>query len=184
MPLEGWPIFLAETGESDNWLWALTVALALFLIFRLWPRTRPAVPSDPEGEADAALRIRRAADKALVELAEVGREISGRIDTKVRILNRLSKEAEAQIKRLEDLLRAAGREVPPLVGEDTTSATSSRRVAAVVDETDKAAKELHERVLQLSREGKTPAEIARLTRLAIQEIDLVLRLAAERSRNR
>ncbi len=185
MPWEEAALFLAESSDGDNWLLALTLALAVLLIFRLWPRPRPAARSDPESEADAALRIRRSADKALVELAEVGREISGRIDTKIRILNRLSKEAEAQIKRLELLLRAAGREVPPAAEEEnTSSATSSRRLATVIDEADKTARELHERVLQLSREGKTAAEIARLTRLSIQEIDLVLRLAEERSRSK
>ena len=182
MPLEHLGIFLAESGSSGDWLLALTIALALFFIFRLWPRRRLA-PSEPAGEADAAMRIRQAADKALVELAEVGREVSGRIDTKVRILNRLTKEAEAQIKRLEQLLQAAGRAVPP-AGEEAKSSSASAPRAAAVDDTHGAARELHERVLQLSREGKTPAEIARLTRLAIQEIDLVLRLAAERARSR
>jgi len=181
MPLEHLSIFLAESGSSGDWLLALTIALALFFVFRLWSRRRP-VPSEPAGEADAAMRIRQAADKALIELAEVGREVSGRIDTKVRILNRLTKEAEAQIKRLEQLLQAAGREVPPAGEEAKSSSASVPRAAG--DDIHSAARKLHERVLQLSREGKTPAEIARLTRLAIQEIDLVLRLAAERARSR
>ena len=47
--------------------------------------------------------VRSKADEILVELAEMSREINAQIDTKIRILNKLVRDAEKAIKRYEEL---------------------------------------------------------------------------------
>ncbi len=59
-------------------------------------------PSDLGRAPD--LRIRETTDRALVELLETGREISAQVDTKVRLLNKLVKDADEQATRLQTLL--------------------------------------------------------------------------------
>ncbi len=48
-------------------------------------------------------KVKNSADRILVELVETSREISARMDTKIRILNTLVKDAERAIVRLEEL---------------------------------------------------------------------------------
>lgn len=55
--------------------------------------------------------IRHAADQILIQVVETGREINGVLDTKIRVLNKLIKDAEEAARRLEALTAAAA--LPP-----------------------------------------------------------------------
>ncbi len=77
-----------------------------------------APPRDPD-EWPSHQRIRRTADKALVELVETGREISAQIDTRIRILNKLVREADEAASRLERLQGSRSGESLPEQAEST-----------------------------------------------------------------
>ena len=105
--------------------------------------------------ADDGENARRAADQALVSLADMSREINAQIDTKIRFLNRLVKEADERIDRLEALVRS---DRPAEAAPSSASSTG-----------------LHARVRELRDAGKSPAEIARATGLSLLEVSVALR---------
>jgi len=142
-------------------------------------------------DAERDAHVRRAADQALVDLLETSREISAQIDTKIRILNALVKEADAEARRLEALL---GR------GKDeslSTSAAAGGPAAAagtegakeggggeapVPGESRRGRRDLHERIALLQGQGRSAAEIARAMRLSLQEVNMVLHLISHAPR--
>ncbi|MHC4887236.1 MAG: hypothetical protein ACYTGH_19325 [Planctomycetota bacterium] len=69
-------------------------------------RQRPAEPKPVRKqweERNQQMDAQRSADAILVELVETSREISARMDTKIRILNTLIRNAERCIERMEEL---------------------------------------------------------------------------------
>jgi len=165
--------FLASTETVEPQHLALFFFVLVFSVWMARRARRPAAPvSRPEPVREAGEKVRRTADAALVELLEAGREMHAEVDTKIRLLNKLIKNADAEAKRLEALLRLARPEVLP---------------PAPPVEVQKAAEPLPElptRIAALRREGKTPAEIARELRLSITEVQLALRLASGREEGR
>ncbi|MCC8190100.1 MAG: hypothetical protein LIP77_05605 [Planctomycetes bacterium] len=169
-------------GGSGYWQLAMILAAVGFLgVFHRWRKRRtPALPRARElRERDQEPnRYRDAADKAIVEILETSRSLNAQVDAKIRVLNRLVKEAEDNIARLEAVLARAN---PPA---DAPPAATSDRAA---DSPEPAAgrervflSELHERIHRLSQEGKTDAEIARATSLSTTEVAFALAaMAAE-----
>lgn len=91
----------------------LTVILGMAIAFgiqRVMKRKREAQrPADPKPvreqweERNQQMDAQRSADAILVELVETSREISARMDSKIRILNTLIRNAERCIERMEEL---------------------------------------------------------------------------------
>ncbi|MFW5856441.1 MAG: hypothetical protein ACOCX4_01070 [Planctomycetota bacterium] len=87
-------------------LLGIGIAIAVPYIIRRNRRstTPPTEPVRNQWERQkSASRGRAEADRILVELVETSREISARMDTKIRILNTLIRDAERCIARLETL---------------------------------------------------------------------------------
>lgn len=170
----------AASGSGGYWQLALVLAgIGLLGLLARWRKARaePPPPSAKElRERDKAPnRYRDAADRALVDLIETGREIGAQVDTKIRMLNRLVKEAEEKIARLEGLLGQAGERLdnpgsaspapPPPAVPDSGGAASADSTA-----TQSFRSELHERILLLRNEGKSVQEIAKATNLSTTEV--------------
>ena len=160
---------------SSYWHLALILAAIGFLgIFARWRKRRaPQLPTaremrERDHEPD---RYRDAADKAIVELLETSRSLNAQVDTKIRMLNRLVKEAETAAAHLEKILaETRGQEVPPAeqpkTGENGASRESGRKPAPART----FVSELQERVYRLKEEGRNVAEIAKATNLSTTEV--------------
>ncbi len=179
----------AAAGAGDGggyWQLALVLAAIGFLgLFARWRKARqPAVHTAREfrDRDDDPNRYRDAADKAIVELLETSRVLNAQVDTKIRVLNRLVREAEENCARLESLLaRAAGElERPARAAAGRDGAAEASREAAPPPAEDappegpKFLSELHERVHRLKTEGGTVAEIAKATNLSTSEVEFII----------
>ena len=112
------------------------------------PRRDVAPPGQP---------LRGEGEKLLVELQEFGREIEGRLETRIQHLTRLIAEADRAIERLNARIQAVESRQAP-----------SRPDTSVRD-----------RILALSEEGRNAADIARALDLPEGEVELVLGLPRE-----
>ena len=95
-----------------------------------------------------------------MELEEFGREIEGRLETRIRHLTRLITEADRSIERLTAAVTAAEEKAGPAQGEREPLSQRGRVVA-------------------LSREGLKPAEIAEAVGLPKGEVELLLGLSKQ-----
>lgn len=172
-----WAAEAAGKNEGGGfWQLALVLAGIGFLgVFARWRKARTPKPETGREirERDREpQRYRDAADNAVVELLETSRTLNAQVDTKIRILNRLVKEAEENAVRLEKLLaEAKGVEAP---GRELEAPLAVEPAAPVSGRT-----ELQDRLLRLRRDGKTLAEIARTTNLSITEVKFALESMAE-----
>lgn len=182
-------------GESGYWQLALIMAAIGFVgLFLRWRRMRPPpmqyAKEFRERDEDPN-RYRDAADRALVELLETSRTLNAQVDTKIRMLNRLIKDAEEQCARLEGLMGLAKDAVPPANGpagaadrgarssRPTDSVrrapSASRRVIAEKNGGPHFLSDLHERIYRLREDGKTVAEIAKATNLSTTEVEFIVK---------
>lgn len=163
----------SSSGTSGYWQLALVLAaIGLLGIFTRWRKAKynPPPPARELRERDLEPnRYRDAADRALVDLLETSREISAQIDNKIRVLNRLVKDAEEQTARLERLLGLAGERHPPEERQPAEPASPPAKRAEPVPGTAFIS-ELHERIARLREEGKSVAEIAKATNLSTTEV--------------
>lgn len=176
-----WAAETAASGDgSGYWLLVLVLMGIGFLgVFARWRKhRRPVVPSAVElRERDSAPnRYRDAADAAIVELLETSRALNAQVDNKIRILNRLVKDAETHSARLEKLLAQAEGiervEIP--VRTRPTRAAEEETVICPPPTPGAFLSELHERVFMLRREGKNISEIAKATNLSTTEVRFAL----------
>ena len=101
----------------------------------------------------------------MVELQEFGREIEGRLETRVRHLTRLIAEADKAIERLNAAV--------------TVSREKSGRPA-----TEESSDPVRARIVALSREGQDPGDIAKAVGLPKGEVELVLGLELKNKADR
>ena len=149
----------------DGWLPVVIVVAALALCFVLLRRSSrraqrssaeapDAARSPHDGRERGDPRSARGDDaQVLSELKEIGREMEGRIDTRIQYLTGLLAEADRTIERL-------------------TSAVAAVRDRAVSGDDPRKAE-----ILALAREGTDPDDIARRLQLPVGEVKLVLGLA-------
>lgn len=178
----------ASSGGSNGYLNLALIlgAIGALGLFSRWRKSkRPPVPTLKElreREVNAGA-YRDAADKALVDLIETGREINAQVDTKIRFLNKLVKDAETQIRRLEEILaKANGKEsqpppqeaVPPPAAARGSTRVSRESAGKTAGDASLPRTELHERIAALRAEGKNHAEIARAANLSLVEVQLAL----------
>lgn len=199
MPPFAYMMIAAEGGTYDFrllLLLALIVLLAVLSPILVRRRNKPEAPrlGDIRKMEDDIKSVRGAADQALVDLLETSREISAQIDTKIRVLNKLVKDADDRCRKLEKLVKLADGED---VDMDETTVMDVKVVAPSADRDEKEApavpvmediskpkrtqsgrwaSKIHARIEDLDGQGKTPAEIARATNLSLQEVNLVLHM--------
>lgn len=169
-----------DGGGSGYWQLIMVVAAIGFLgLFARWRKSRaPAVPTSRElrERDEEPNKYRDAADRAIVELLETSRSLNAQVDTKIRVLNRLVKDAEENIARLETLLAEA---VALAEGEKTLpkpAAVDPAPPPAPPPEPEgpRFLSELHERIYRLRREGRNVAEIAKATNLSTTEVEFIV----------
>ncbi len=169
-------------GAASGGYWQLILILAgigFLGLFARWRKAKAPPPVDTKVFRDRDQdpnRYRDAADRAIVELLETSRSLNAQVDTKIRVLNTLIKEAETQTARLEKLLaEARGETADKGTGE---AAASQRRRTGVSGRGGAASPagrtELQERIFVLRREGKSLPEIARATNLSTTEVRFAL----------
>ena len=177
---------VAGGGGGGYWQLALVLGgIGLLGLVTRWRKLRAGPPPSTAREFRARdedpNRYRDAADRALVDLVETGREIGAQVDMKIRLLNRLVKDAEEKIARLEALLATTnGEDAVACGGGEKAGRKESPAPVAPEDAVERNAprpsgekrfmSELHERVYRLGEEGKSVAEIAKATNLSITEV--------------
>ncbi len=168
----------SQTGGTDGY-WKLALILAAIGILGLLSRWRKArVPprttaKEMRSRDEHPERYRNAADRALVELVEVGREINAQVDTKIRFLNRLIKEADDRIAKLEKL---SARAEQPVETHDAVRQESAAKTVRTSG-SRRFFSELQARVVDLHDSGRSVADIGKATGLSTVEIELALQNA-------
>ncbi len=185
-----WAGEVAEASSRDTGgYWQLALILAaiglLGLISRWRKANAPVVETAREirSRDENPNRYRDAADRAIVELLETSRTLNAEVDTKIRVLNRLVREAEEQSARLERLVAVAEKREAasgPVAAEheDTVFIPPEPRPPAPAGDAADAKptfmSDLHERVYMLHRDGKNVQEIAKATNLSTTEVGFIV----------
>ncbi len=192
--VEAWAAETAATtgqagGSGGYWQLALILAGIGFLgLFTRWRKARTPAPQTARQirqRDEEPNRYRDAADKALVELLETSRALNAQVDAKIRVLNRLVKNARDCAEKLEALLdeARAPREsaFPPTdAPQAATPAPASAAAPGDAPAGGDAPKrrfmsDLHERIYRLEQEGRSVAEIAKATNLSTTEVELFIK---------
>ena len=93
------------SGLSPFIAFAFVIGIMAFMprIIRKIRRERRALEQQETKELLNRPHIKNNADEILVELAEMSREINAQVDTKIRVLNKLIRDADRLVKRYEEL---------------------------------------------------------------------------------
>ncbi len=175
----------AATRETGGyWQLALILAAIGFLgLFARWRKARtgpPVTAKEMRARDDDPNRYRDAADKAIVELLETSRSLNAEVDGKIRVLNRLVKDAGDMIAKLEkQLAQAREAEQAGIAATRTTVVqddppAGSENDTVVLPPEPKFLSDLHERIYRLCRDGKSVAEIAKATNLSTTEVEFIV----------
>lgn len=178
----------AEAAKDTGGYWQLALilgAIGFLGLFARWRKSRMPVVNTArelrERDEDPN-RYRDTADRAIVELLETSRVLNAQVDTKIRVLNRLVKEAEENCSRLEKLLAEARGELerPAAKRISSRGEAPAPEAAAAAEDEDTVAEprflsELHERIYRLKVEGRSVAEIAKTTNLSTTEVEFIVR---------
>ncbi|MCD8140265.1 MAG: hypothetical protein LUE17_10905 [Planctomycetaceae bacterium] len=183
-------LLAAETAEAATretggyWQLALILAAIGFLgLFARWRKARTAPPvtaREMRARDDDPNRYRDAADRAIVELLETSRSLNAEVDGKIRVLNRLVKDAEDMIVRLEKrLAEARETERSGIPSTSTTVAcgdppAGSEMDTVVLPPAPKFLSDLHECIYRLRQSGRSVAEIAKTTNLSTTEVEFIV----------
>lgn len=125
------PLLAADPPWYAPWMFAAGCALLAYFLLRraytklgrrrsrggsgphLAEQPRPATAWDG-ARADTAARF----DREQVELHELGRELQGRLDSKITVLNELVAKSQQQIERLEALLDEREEQEPQIHADE------------------------------------------------------------------
>ncbi len=124
---------------------------------------RPRPPRTPRPQ-QAKQPLQGETEKLLVELQEFGREIEGRLETRIQHLTRLISEADSVIEKLNAVVAASKNDI----SEDQSEGGD--------DAAAEAKGPLKERILSLAEEGLHPHEIAETVGKPLGEVELFLGL--------
>jgi hypothetical protein len=104
------PLLFIDTTSGEGKLAAIMLLIGFaiavpYIIARVRSKVseKPTPVRNQWNQIKQQEKVRQGADKILVELVDTSREISGRMDTKIRLLNTLIREAERCIAKLEKL---------------------------------------------------------------------------------
>lgn len=204
-----------SSGGSSGFGWSEAMAFGVvILVMAIMPRIirkirseRAALVKQETKAIKNGPNIRSQADKILVELVETSREINAQSDTKIRVLNKLVRDADKAIKRLEDLVERE----EALTSQNNGKVVSSREAleTSVVDSAEirveqsveqktqkSAVKDVSEakplapnkdsgvwqdtvgaKISKLHAQGFDINDIARKTRMSVSEVTLILEMS-------
>ncbi len=134
----------ADTAEKSGFGWSQVIAFGVVILImaimpKLVKRMRRERKEYVKKETGVLLNhsgVRDGADQILVELAEMSREINAQVDTKIRVLNKLIRDAEKVVKRYEELQGNAAR--PKAKPETVKAVQAPKNKAVSADSKDKA----------------------------------------------
>jgi hypothetical protein len=131
------------------------------------PPAHPAIPTSREFE------------QWEVAMHDLARDLSGQLDSKIRVLEILIREADKASSRLEmSLTRARGIAEPPR--EMLRSPANGEKASRQQPPSDSADKQRFERIYALADAGLSPAKIASQIGSQLGEVELILGLRGER----
>jgi hypothetical protein len=167
--------------NDSTWI-AVAVGGMIVIYFLLRPRKKkgqqsPGVPSFPLARQRG---VEEQMSNLLVELAEMARQITGQLDTRAAKLELLIKEADAKI----DALRSAANALPPsstpAIDEgdsgDVSDTADTPPVQPAAAASAPTADQRYAEVYELSDEGRSALEIARILNRPTGEVELILAL--------
>lgn len=149
-------------------LLGLAILVIGFLLWRSFTLGKKSRERDPAAEARAEMRAaERSAEsevcKLEVRLHNYGREVEGRVQTTLTLLDRLLLEADQETERLHGLLLTAGK-----VDETPTDSESAMSVTTPLTADER------QMVRGLKDTGYTVPQIARLLRRPADDVTAVL----------
>ncbi len=171
----------SAAGSDGYWRLAMILAAIGFLgLLARWRRSKqkPPIPARELRERDQdPNKYRSASDRAMTELLEAGREITAQVDIKVRFLNRLIKDADSRIAKLEELVKQAD-SCAETCGE-TSVPMPERRQPEIGRSSGRYLSAVQERIVAMHDQGKSLSEIAKATGMSTTEINLALEHAVK-----
>jgi hypothetical protein len=181
----------AESGSpvgehsADKWRWGsfldgflgpalILVGMTFFVLLslRLKKRNRDLQDLDRRSRTGgSSAQVRESLERMAVDLEEVARSISAMLDTRMRALEKLIRDADQRIVRLETGGKAEAGGAEPSAEEDAARA-DARRAAEKAEDTLAH----HAHIYGLADQGLSVQEIAEQTGYQRGEIELVLSL--------
>ncbi len=181
----------AETGavigktSGDQWAWGkfmdgflgpavviVGLTVIVFLSLRMKKRNKDLAQLDRRPRSGASQQVmRESLERMAVDLEEVAREISAMLDTRMRALDRLIRDADERIARLGGA-DGGGQGPPPADDEAAPAAPAGPPPESKARET----LEHHAHIYSLADQGLSVLEIAEQTAYQRGEIELVLSL--------
>lgn len=163
-------------AQGNEYLPVLIVVILLALVVVL-PRMARRKPSGGRtvGTAVPSVRGREQMEDLLVKLHDISREMQAKLDTKMRVLNRLIEEANEKIRELD----ARGIKEKETKSDKASGGTRDVAQAPPRPETGKYAS-----VYELADAGHDVVSISRRTGLQPGEIELLLELRKKRNKDR
>lgn len=167
----------ALSGGGFNWQMLLLFA-GLIVVMIVLARMRKRAAGPPAGAAEGRRPparpgeglAREAVERLALDLEETARSVSALLDTKIHVLDKMLRDADARIARLEALSGQAAPEATPPPSEPEDALEAPPRSAA--DETLAH----HARVYGLADQGLGIAQIAEETGCQRGEVELILSL--------
>lgn len=166
-------------AESTGFLPVVIVIILLALVVLL-PRMMRRKPSGGQttGTAASSARGREQMEGLIVKMHDIAREMHAKLDTKMRVLNRLIEEANEKIRALE----ARGITTSPKTAEpESDKAPGGSRDVAQSPPRPDAGK--YTGVYELADAGHDAVSISRKTGLQPGEIELLLELRRTRNKD-
>jgi len=178
----------------------LSIAVVLWRTHRRLAGSQRARPRRSAPEEDTR-DVRRTMERLLVELHEVSREMNGRLDTKISVLNNLIREADEKIRHMETLvaearsMSASADAAPPrrsvaprepigptpdgsapLGGRSSDARPARRRGSPSSAPNGVAPPPRYAEIYALADQGLDPTQIAQQTGVPTGEVELILGL--------
>lgn len=172
-------------ASGDGWAWgrlmdglagpfAVIAGLTLIILVSLRLRRKNRDLKGLEARPRSQVRAegsRQALERMAVDLEEVARSISALLDTRIRVLDKLIRDADERVARLRDLGGEAGGAGP---GSGEPAAAAEARPEAGAPAEEKLAHHAH--IYGLADQGLSVPEIAERTGYHRGEVELVLSL--------
>jgi FtsZ-interacting cell division protein ZipA len=169
----------AETAKNpaSSIMIVVGIIVLIIVVFSMRKRGRPAgmveTTETSSMNSRESLQVRRELDSILVRIQEVSREAIGRMDSKMRMLEQLIKEADEATARLKQATLDANLNLIP-AAPDPSPTESAPEPEPETPATP--LNPLHQRVYELADDGKDIVEICRDTELDRGEVQLILGL--------
>ena len=175
-------IVATESGTSSVQLLMLAGAIAALALLMISTYRRSRVARGGQrrnvreryAELQRDSQDKRDAEQVILELDQVARQIHGRLDTKLAMLETVIRDADQRIDHLSQLVRTARGDLSidvTMGGEDPNASPPGD-----------ADGDPHAGIHHLAEGGLTPVEIARETGRSIGEIELILALRKTKER--